>query len=116
MEWYNDPHRRKKEVRFSELISAQLLLYRMVSVSALFSTKEGIGKESVDGYKSCWGVTLVRVGDERSEILFEDYKGTAHVRFEGSVEGSGEALELVNFMISNNVPLAYDGTIAGTVA
>ena len=99
-----------------DLISAQLLLYRVSSIFELFPTKEGIGNDCVDGYKSSWGVTLERVGDKSSEIQFEDYKGGAHVRYEGSEEGSVEALKLIEFLISNNIPLAYDGTIAGTVA
>ena len=44
-----------------DLISAQLLLYRVSSIFQLFPTKEGIGSDCVDGYKSSWGVTLERV-------------------------------------------------------
>ena len=105
----------KKRAYLQELISAQLILYRLVSVFDLFPTAAGMGRESVKSNKSCWGLTLVRRGDERSQIRFQDHRGAAGVQFEGTKESGVLALELVNFIISNNVPLA-EGTLAGTVS
>lgn len=105
----------KKRAYFHELISAQILLYRLVSVLDLFPTTAGMGRESVKSMKSCWGFTLVRKGDERSQIRFRDHRGAPRVQFEGTKESGALALELVNFIISNNVPLA-EKTLAGSLS
>jgi hypothetical protein len=70
---------------------------------------------NVDGYKSCWGVRLQHVEYE-SDLHIYDYKGSASFQFKGSDEASNEALKLLSWLESNNVPLAYDGTLGGTVA
>lgn len=96
-----------------DLISSKLLLYRLVSVFELAQEEDGIGR-IVQGYKPCLGVELWYVEDN-SKLLMYDYKGAPNIRSEGSLEASKDAAALLAWLVLNNIPLAYDGTIAGTV-
>jgi hypothetical protein len=107
-------YHRASAVAFFEMISSQLLLYRLVSVFELAGVPSGI-EFNVDGYKGCWGVRLEYVGDG-SELRLFDSKGGASVQFFGSATAAGAASELVTWLVSDRVALQYDGTVAGTVA
>jgi hypothetical protein len=102
------------QVSLHHLISAQLLLYRLVSVFCLADESQGIGPY-VEQYKTCWRVRLQHV-EYGSELEMHDYKGSVEVFFTGNEKASDEALKLLSWLVSNNVPLAYDGTLAGTRA
>ena len=104
---------RVKMAYFDEFISAQLLLYRLVSLFDLFPLTAAGSRESGKSITLCGGLTLVRQGDERCWIRFLDHVGEPRVQFEGTKESGALALELVNFIISSNVPLA-NGKRAGT--
>ena len=105
-----------------ELISSQLLLYRLIAVFGMPSASD---KEQIDGYKVIWSYTLHCRPDqdkrnmkkgEKSTILFGDYKGSFMIHFSGSEEASKSALKLFEWLVSDNVPHTYDGVLAGNIA
>lgn len=101
-------------VNFNRVISAQLLLYRLISVyHRVALVTNGVGQLSNSRWESTWFLRLVRVGEEGSRLEFRDDSGGPCVRFQGSEAGSAEALRLINWLVSDNVPVAPDGTIAG---
>ncbi|EXJ84016.1 hypothetical protein A1O3_04683 [Capronia epimyces CBS 606.96] len=98
-----------KGPRFGQAISSQLLLYRLNTVFGMPP------KNPFTGYKTSWSVELELCTDPYTVLLLEDYRGGPIVRFEGSEQGSESAIELLNWLISNNVKHDYDGILAGTV-
>ena len=103
-------NRMKAGLDVSEIISSQLLLYRLTAVFGMPPPNPDVG------YKTCWTVELVYRGDTNNVFLLEDYKGGVNIRFHGSPEAGISALDLLNWLISNKVPHEYDGVLAGTVA
>lgn len=99
-----------------EMISSQLLLYRLMAV---FGTPPS--NEEVDGYKSIWSYTLHWVpGQEdnrkRGRFVLSDYKGSWSFHFYGPEEASRSALDLLEWLAGDNVPHPYDGVVAGNQA
>jgi hypothetical protein len=107
--WTRCPCRPKIYEDFSQLVSSQLLFYRLTVTFGMPPPRE------VDGYKSCWTVDL-RHMDGVSVLTFQDYKGAADVRFCGTAEASVGALKLLNFLAGMNCVHTYDGIVAGTIA
>ena len=82
---------------FSEKITSQLLLYRIIIMF-------GLPKEDMaDGYKSHWGVCLQWSHDD-SRVQFYDYKGWASTQFHGTKEGSEAAMKLLHYLVSKELP------------
>ena len=97
---------------FTERISSQLLLYRIVVMFGMIPPQQ----EGYEGrYKSCWECML-RHKDGTSRFTAFDYKGGATLKFKGSAEGSADAMELLNFLCGDAIPHSYDGILAGTMA
>lgn len=92
-------------------ISSQLLLYRLTAILGMPPATDYL-----DDYKQIWMVTLYWKDDKGSTIELCDYKGSAHVNFEGSEDASKSALKLVEFLQSDNVPHPYDSVLAGNCA
>ena len=94
---------------FTFRISSQLLFYRLTVTFGMPPPRE------TDGYKTCWEITL-RHSDKISVLNFQDTKGAADVRFDGTADASADALKLVNFLIGIKCPHTYDGVVAGVMA
>ena len=95
-----------------DLTSSSTLLTRLVAAFGL-PTWDG---DEVDGYKGTWGVTLRNIGGGTGFLRVYDYKGGAAARFYGNRETCKSAVKLVTWLVGNNVPLPYDGVLAGRVA
>ena len=91
-------------------ISSQLLQYRITVMFGMIPPSD-----ELDGYKQCWQATLVH-WDTMSCLELFDYKGAVTARFHGTVEGSTDALELLDYLCGNKIPHSYDGALAGTAA
>ena len=94
---------------FGDRISSQLFQYRLTTTFGMMPAVH------TDGYKSCWEVFLAHAN--RSNCLYiSDHKGGLTLRFKGTIEGSYDALDLLNFLCGKNIPHSYDGVLAGCVA
>jgi hypothetical protein len=95
-----------------ECISSQLLLYRL---TAVFGMPPTTGE---DGYRSVWSAVLeLQDQDEFKSVLeLRDLKGGADAFYRGSHKGAKSAQQLIEWLLSDNVPHTYDHTLAGTVA
>lgn len=87
------------------MISSQLLLYRLVAV---------FGMPAAASSKTAWGVVLTYGEEDEGFLAFEDFKGGAHVAFEGSVGASGSAVQLVEWLVGDNVPHGLCYRLLGT--
>lgn len=94
-----------------DTISSQLLLYRLTAIFGMPPATD-----YMDGFKQVWTTTFYWKDDKSSTIEFEDMKGSAFVRFEGSEDASKSALKLIEFLQSDNVPHPYGSVLAGTGA
>ena len=106
-----------KPVYAHHLISSQLLLYRLLAVFGMPPSIE----DEVDGYKSIWSYMLHWMPGQnnngrKSYFLFSDNKGYFTFHFYGSGEASRSALDLLEWLVSDNVPHPYDGVLAGNQA
>jgi hypothetical protein len=90
-------------------ISSALLLYRLMAV---FHDPPFMPR---DPYKQCWKISLEAKDNKRSRLNLFDWKGAAMVSYRGSEENSKDALQLVDWLIGNNVPHSYDYTLCGRV-
>lgn len=104
------------------LISSQLLLYRLITV---FGMPPASKDNEVDGYKGVWTYTLYwmmgrrnRKGGngEKGKLMFADNKGSFVIVFSGSEKASKSALEMIEWLVSDDVPHTYDGVLAGNQA
>ncbi|KAH7002449.1 hypothetical protein EDB80DRAFT_867452 [Ilyonectria destructans] len=104
------------------LISSQLLLYRLITVFGMPPSSE---ENEVDGYKGIWTYTLHWMMDRRSKksdngkkskLVFSDCKGSFTIHFFGSKKASKSALDMIEWLVSDNVPHTYDGVLAGNQA
>jgi hypothetical protein len=96
-----------------EMITSPLLHYRIL---ATFGTPKETS-ERLDDYKSIWEVELYWTGDDGLSVLrIYDNKGGAAVQFYACQRASTSARQLIEWLISDNVPHPYDGVLAGTVA
>lgn len=105
-----------KVVYTHNLISSQLLLYRLI---ATFGTAPS--NEEVEGYKSIWSYTLhwtsgQEDNSKKGRFVLSDYKGAFTFHFWGPKEASRSALDLLEWLVSDNVPHPYDGVLAGNQA
>jgi hypothetical protein len=72
--------------------------------------------KTTDGYKCCWEVNL-RHTDGESTLRLYDSKGSAAVGYYGYDDSAyDDGFELINFLISLDLPHTYDGIRAGTRA
>lgn len=101
----------QSHVALCQRISSQLLLYRLAVVFGLPPSDP-----QTDGYKLGWNVKLVWTGEGDSCMNFYDFKGGASGVFRGSKEASDAALELMSWLVSDQVPHSYDGVLAGRIA
>jgi len=67
-----------------------------------------------DGFKVCWEVELKHI--DGSVLMFNDWKGGASTRFDGSTDASSDGLKLLNFLIGLKCLHTYDGIRAGIMA
>ncbi|KAK4210593.1 hypothetical protein QBC37DRAFT_428563 [Rhypophila decipiens] len=105
-----------RSVRVWHLISSQLMLYRLIAVLGM---PRGGGAENLDDrYKSIWSYTLYWRGGhgEKSELRIYDYKGSMSFHFLGQQEASESALDLLEWLVGDEVPHTYDGVVAGNQA
>ncbi|KAK7424061.1 hypothetical protein QQX98_000671 [Neonectria punicea] len=103
---------------FSNKISSQLLLYRLI---AMFGTPPKLPEEGSNTarYKTIWEYPLHWTADQgrnKSTLWFRDWKGAASVHFSGSEEASEAALKMLEWLVSDNVVHPYDGVLAGNQA
>lgn len=95
-----------------ECISSQLLLYRLIAVFGMPPTT------GADGYRSIWSAVLEFRDEEgcKSLLILRDLKGGADAFYRGSHKGGKSAQQLIEWLLSDNVPHTYDHTLAGAVA
>ena len=98
-----------KRIWLSDCISSALLLLRL---TAVFHDPAFMSR---DPYKECWKIAFQAKGDKRSRLTLCDSKGAAQVSYSGSEENSKAALQLVDWLIGDNVPHSYDYTLCGRV-
>ncbi|KAI7785382.1 hypothetical protein LA080_007218 [Diaporthe eres] len=98
---------RRGDTLFSDLISSQLLLYRIVTTfGAPPNTEE-------DGYKCAWSFTLLNKEDPTCALEIHDHKGWPQATFSGGERASTEALQLLDWLIGENCPHMYNYTLFG---
>ncbi|KAL2281242.1 hypothetical protein FJTKL_11687 [Diaporthe vaccinii] len=101
---------RRGDTLFSDLISSQLLLYRIVTTfGAPPNTEE-------DGYKCAWSFTLLNKEDPTCALEIHDHKGWPQATFSGGERASTEALQLLDWLIGENCPHMYNYTLCGRPA
>lgn len=94
-------------VSLVDLISSQLLLYRMtVTFAAPPSTV-------TDLYKSDWTFVLWNCEDPICCLEISDNKGWPTASFTGREKANAEALQLLDWLIGNNCVHSYDYTLCG---
>lgn len=103
---------------FYDLISSQLLLYRLTVTLGPPPSDEM--EKYLDGYKTCWGTKLV-LEDENADAIvnhltFGEHKGSATCHFAGTQAGSKKALKLINYLLGKECAHSYDAILAGTQA
>ena len=96
--------------KLPNFISSQLFLYRIVAVFGMPPPR--IDPEGM----RCWNLQLTFCEDRHSTFLLGDFLGGANVSFCGTPEVGHDALELLNFLVSNDVPHKYRPFLAGTIA
>ncbi|ETS84459.1 hypothetical protein PFICI_02484 [Pestalotiopsis fici W106-1] len=100
----------KGRMRLYNLISAQLLLYRVVANFAAPPCTE------VNGYKSAWSYTFYHREDPTCMLEISERAGAPSAKFLGSRKSSHEALQLMDWLTGTNYPHSYDYTLCGQVA
>ena len=117
--WKDENGEEQRPRRLHELISTQLLLYRLVVTFGPPPVEQRL-----DGYQCGWEVHLVLKEEEepagvpdkeasKSYITFCDYKGSAHCDFVGTNDAEERVLELINYLIGENCAHSYDRVLAG---
>ncbi|KAH6984434.1 hypothetical protein BKA56DRAFT_670949 [Ilyonectria sp. MPI-CAGE-AT-0026] len=114
-------HQIPKYCRPETLISSQLLLYRLMAVfdMPVASDQDKVDDDGVWAYTLHW---MMDRHDEKSdtdkisELIFRDSKGTFDIYFSGSEKASKSALEMLDWLLSDNVPHLYDGLLVGNQA
>jgi hypothetical protein len=103
----------------NNVISSAFLLYRLMSMK--FYPRFPQNGEEDECYKSIWGVSLKH--KTSGQILnFNDYKAGWHLGMiysrpsEMPSDFKEDVLQLLNFLISNQIVHPYDLTISGSVA
>lgn len=112
-------HHIPKYCRPETLISSQLLLYRLMAVfdMPIASDQDTVDDDGVWAYTLHWNRHNEKNDtDKISELVFRDSKGTFHVHFSGSEKASKSALEMLDWLVSDNVPYLYDGLLVGNQA
>ena len=100
-------HSSNGHFHFYQRISSQLLLFRLVCMFDLPPPKSNIG--NVFG---TWDIVLYyRWGPSR--LRLNDHLGQVKADYAGTVEASGEALKLLNFLCGMKIPYGEEGAIAG---
>ena len=96
---------------FSDCISSQLLLYRLTAMFGMPSEYEPPRPEF------CWEVYLMH-NSEKGFLHLYDEHGAARCKFWGTQEASNDALNLLNYLCSTNIPHpdARVGVVAGVKA
>lgn len=95
--------------RLSKLITSQLLLYRIL---CNFNVAPKTGNEC----KSCWSYTFRNTDDRTCSLMISEWKGAPVAHFRGSETASTEALQLLEFLTSENCLHPYHYTRCGRVA
>ncbi|MEN9612254.1 MAG: hypothetical protein RLZZ628_3068 [Bacteroidota bacterium] len=114
-EWVENPQFRLDTTFVFEVMSAALVVYRLM---CLFLEPPRISK---DAYKTLWEYPLKHVATGNTFILL-DYKASLSLSTKFShcsempPDFAKDVLELLNFLVSNQVTHPYDGVLAGTVA
>ena len=103
---------------FWQLISSQLLLYRLAATFG--PPPSDVMEQRLDGYKCCWDTLLVLKEEAQTPIVnhltLGEHKGSAKFAFFGTKEGSEKALELVNYLVGKECAHSYDNVLAGRQA
>lgn len=100
---------------FGQVISSALLMYRLYCMGFKPSNNEE------EPYKTVWCVGLEHKSSH-NVIMIGEYKAGAHLaalfseKDQMPTEFHDDLIELLNFLISDNVIHPYDYTIAGSVA
>ena len=110
MDWHNDAN-----VTASRVISSALALYRLL---CLFGKPPVVPK---DAYKTLWEYPLQHRESKEYLTLLEYKAGfTINTHFSKPEElpesFAFDLIELLNFLVSDQIAHPYDGTLAGTVA
>jgi hypothetical protein len=90
------------------LISSQLLLYR---ITASFGP---LPVMNVNHGKQCWRVSFIKRDDDSCRLDIFDWEGWPAVSFWGNNRSSGEALQLLDWLVGKNCPSPYDYILAGS--
>ena len=92
--------------QIDELISSQLLFYRLIAVFGMPPASE---QQEMDNYKQVWQYSLYWTAGQadgkldRGRLTFCDYKGGPGVKFWGPEESSKSALKLFEWLVGDNV-------------
>jgi hypothetical protein len=109
-----NPTKPRSRWRFlSKTISAQLLLLRVI----ILIGPQGFARDSAseDGYKCTWSLRLYHQ-ETGSTLEFYDSKGAPGIKFNGTKQGSKQALKLLGCLTSVDMLHPYDWTKAGDIA
>ncbi|KAI9148223.1 hypothetical protein HJFPF1_12050 [Paramyrothecium foliicola] len=91
-----------------DLISSPLLLYRIVASFAAPPCTDN------DHYKVCWSFVLWNVEDPTCSLEIREHKGWPVAKFcGGEKKASVEAVQLIEWLTSDNCPHSYDYTPCG---
>lgn len=99
-----------------EQISSALALYRSIS---LFKT--GLNKNHADFYKLNWMI-VVKHKESGEQLGLGEWKGGFQIFTKANKYGDlpksfvDDVEMFLTFLVSPNMPIGYDGTVAGTVA
>jgi hypothetical protein len=113
-EYWNTDDRKERDVTFSEAISTSLLLYRLC---CLFDAQPIIE----NNYKSIWDFP-VKHKETGKVVCFGEHKGASNFwMHETDPDKLGESLkndliELIAFLLSDQIAHPYDGCTAGQIA
>jgi len=96
----------EESIGLREVISSQLLLYRLASIFGLPPTGERYG------YRGIWNVCLDH-SDRQSSLRFKDFMGSVSCYFLGTRKAFRDVLKLLEFLTSSRWLHTYDGLAAG---
>ena len=96
-----------KRIWLRTCITAHLLFSR---VMAVFANPKFMPR---DPYKQCWEITLRAKGDEHGYLTLRDFRACPEASYYGSEKYSIVALQLVDWLIGDNVPHPYDYVLCG---
>ncbi len=114
-DWRKGFKDREHYLAFYEVISSAFLLYRLICIGFYPHSFD------TDSYKSLWSVGL-KHRETGHQISLDDHKAGSHLasffseRTEMPPIFERDLLELLDFLVSNQLVHPYDLTVAGSVA